>query len=66
MTNKEGFIYVSIKDKFVTEPIDTFYIPIINLRPFIPIHFEFMSTKGEYEARPKYFISLVFRYAYKG
>lgn len=39
MTNKEGFIYVSVKDKYVTEAIDTFYIPIINLRPFIPIHF---------------------------
>ncbi|KRX05194.1 C2 domain [Pseudocohnilembus persalinus] len=58
--DKTGFIYIGIYDKCLDfEPIDTIYIPIQPLQPFVPMNFEFLSTKGEYEARPRYLISVV-------
>ncbi|EAR89988.1 C2 domain protein (macronuclear) [Tetrahymena thermophila SB210] len=58
MTEKDGFIYICIKDKYVTEPIETIYIPIFPLRAFVPMNLELVSQRAEYEAKPKYFVSL--------
>lgn len=40
ISNPSGFIYIAIYDKYVdTVPIDTIYIPINNLKSFIPVNF---------------------------
>lgn len=39
MNEKDGFIYICIKDKYVTDPIDTIYIPVFPLRAFVPMNF---------------------------
>ena len=39
MTSKEGFIYICVKDKYISEAIDTIYVPIGPMRPFVPLNF---------------------------
>jgi len=46
-----------VKDKFTTEIIDALYFPLKSMKAFHPYNFELMSSKQEYEARGKMYIS---------
>lgn len=56
MQKREGFIYLCFRDKYTQEPIDTFFLPIEYLKPFLPMNLELITQKED--CKPRYFISL--------
>jgi hypothetical protein len=56
---KEGFLYLCVRDKFNPRPIETVYIPMAPMAPFVPYNLEIVSPKGEFEAKPRLHVSCV-------
>jgi len=46
-----------VKDKYTTEVIDALYFPLNSMKAFHPYNFELISSKQEYEARGKIYLS---------
>jgi hypothetical protein len=55
----EGFLYFCIRDRSAVKEIDTIYLPIQPMVPFIPYNFEFFSATQLYEARASVYVSIV-------
>ena len=58
---KNGFLYVAVRDKGKKDGVslDSFWLPINKLKPFVPLHFAFSSANFEFENRGKMYFSVV-------
>jgi hypothetical protein len=65
ITDVEGYLYIGLRHKDKTrddskdEWIDQIYLPIGSMEPFLPIHWEFLSSKKSYKEQGKIYISTV-------